>query len=165
MHYITGRSAWHSTIFSSTVLVVIHQIVNSKLSKVEVTHQMNSQAVSQHHTGCWQHLCLSQSLYLCLRQALHLCLSQTLHLCLGWTLPLAQSLSSTRQARLAFQGWHYTNNSQTCRRHVPVDAAASRALCSRFGAQNLQSWCHYRLFFTFLLYYGRKRKCVFFNKA
>ena len=30
------------------MLVVIHQIVNSKLSKVEVTHQMNSQAVSQH---------------------------------------------------------------------------------------------------------------------
>ena len=49
-----------------------------------VTHRMHSPAVSQHHTGCQQHLSLS--------------LGQTLQLSLGWILPLqtdcAQSLSS-----------------------------------------------------------------------
>ena len=95
MHISTGRSAWHTTNFCFDFSNPVHHAhvqpltLSTASSKVEVTHQMNSQAVSPHHTGCRQRLCLNQTL--------HLCLSKTLHLCLGWTLPheinCAQSLS------------------------------------------------------------------------
>ncbi len=39
--------------------------------------------------------------------------------------------SKAQQARLLFQSWHRANHSQAYQRHVPVDAAASQALCNR----------------------------------
>ena len=71
MHFSTGRSAWHTTNFcfdfSNTVQHAHVQplTLSTASSKVEVTHQMDSQAVSPHHTGCRQRLCLSR-LRLCL---------------------------------------------------------------------------------------------------
>ena len=57
MHFSAGRSAWHTTNFcfdfSNTVQHAHVQplTLSTASSKVEVTHQMNSQAVSTHHTG------------------------------------------------------------------------------------------------------------------